>query len=188
MINFKTVIQLEPLKSEHLEQVVKLDQTCLGGLWTLSGYQREIDSPHSNALVLSLLPQQQIIGLGCFWSILEEAHITLLAIEPDYQGQGLGKLLLYNLLFQAREQKLERATLEVKISNQIALALYQKFGFKIAGIRKQYYQKTQEDALILWQSGLNSPEFLENLKTRQKELENSLKKHQWSWLNPVKTI
>lgn len=181
----KAVIQLEPLKSEHLEQVVALDQTCLGGLWTKNGYQREIDSPNSTALVLSLFPQEQIIGLGCFWAILEEAHITLLAVAPDYQGQGLGQLLLYNLLREAVNQKLERATLEVKISNQIALALYQKFGFKIAGIRKNYYQKTKEDALILWQSQLNSLLFRQNLDNWQKELENRLKNQEWSWVNTV---
>lgn len=183
----KKIIQLEPLKSQDLEQVVKLDQTCLGGLWNKNGYQREIDSPNSTILVISLLPEQQIIGLGCFWAILEEAHITLLAVDPDYQGRGLGQLLLYNLLAQAVSQKLERATLEVKTSNQIALALYQKFGFKIAGIRKGYYQKTQEDGYILWKSGLNSSLFLENMQKWRKEIENRLEENQWSWLNSGKT-
>ncbi|TVQ46301.1 MAG: ribosomal-protein-alanine N-acetyltransferase [Gloeocapsa sp. DLM2.Bin57] len=180
MVN-KIIIQLESLKSQYLEQVVNLDQTCLGGLWNYSGYQREIDSPNSTALVLNLVPKNQIIGLGCFWAILEEAHLTVIAIEPDYQGQGLGQLLLCNLLQQAVGQKLERATLEVKTSNQIALSLYKKFGFQIAGIRKGYYQKTQEDALILWQNGINKPEFRENLTKWQKEVKNRLAKNDWTY-------
>ena len=177
----KLTLQLESLKPEHLEQVVALDQTCLGGLWNHSGYQREIDSPNSTALVLNLVPQNQIIGLGCFWAILAEAHLTMIVIEPDYQGQGLGQLLLCSLLDQAIKQKLERATLEVKVSNQIALNLYEKFGFKIAGTRKGYYQKTQEDALILWQNGINSPEFSENLQNWQKEAQKRLEKNQWRY-------
>ncbi len=177
----KITIQLESLKPEYLEQVVSLDQTCLGGLWNHSGYQREIDSPNSTALVLNLIPDQKIIGIGCFWAILEEAHLTVIAIEPDYQNQGLGQLLLCQLLEEAVQQKLERATLEVKTSNQIALNLYQKFGFKIAGTRKGYYQKTQEDALILWQNGLNLPEFQESLEKWQKEVKNRLEKNNWSY-------
>lgn len=177
----KIIIQLESLKSQHLQQVVNLDQTCLGGLWNYDGYQREIDSPNSTALVLNLVPNNQIIGLGCFWAILEEAHLTVIAIKPDYQGQGLGQLLLCHLLEQAVRQKLERATLEVKISNQIALSLYKKFGFQIAGTRKGYYQKTQEDALILWQNDINKPEFLEKLRKWQKEVKNRLTKNDWTY-------
>ena len=177
----KITIQLESLKPEHLEQVVNLDQTCLGGLWNHSGYQREIDSPNSTALVLNLVPDNKIIGLGCFWAILEEAHLTVIAIEPHYQGQGLGQLFLCQLLQEARQQKLERATLEVKISNQIALNLYQKFGFKIAGTRKGYYQKTQEDALILWLSGLEKPQFSLILQKWHQEISDRLLVNNWTW-------
>ncbi len=142
-------IYLKSLKEKHLDQVVELDKICLGGLWTKAGYQRELNSPNS-FLLGAFLNKERIIGLGCFWAILEEAHITLLMIHPDFQGQGFGQLLLDALLKEANNRKLERATLEVRDSNTIALHLYQKFGFKTAGIRKGYYQATGEDALILW--------------------------------------
>ncbi|MGL5034247.1 MAG: ribosomal protein S18-alanine N-acetyltransferase [Microcystaceae cyanobacterium] len=139
-----------------LPVLVKLDQLCLGGMWTEQGYQSELDNPHSHLSVLTKdLAQTQVIGGGAFWSVLEEAHITLLMVAPDYRGRGLGSLLLAELLKQAIALNLERATLEVKASNQTAIALYQKYGFKVAGTRKNYYQKTGEDALILWQNGLN---------------------------------
>jgi ribosomal-protein-alanine N-acetyltransferase len=64
--------------------------------------------------------ETKVIGLGCFWAILEEAHITLLAIHPDFQGQGLGKLLLASLLEDAVKRKLERATLEVNRHRSLA--------------------------------------------------------------------
>ncbi|NEQ04922.1 MAG: ribosomal protein S18-alanine N-acetyltransferase [Moorea sp. SIO4E2] len=173
-----TVLKLKPLKAEHLSAAVALDQLCFGGLWTRSGYERELDSPNSQLLALEAPPKggkkptllegtgvpitslpNWLVGLGCFWSILEEAHIIILAVHPDYQRQGLGQLLLYSLLKEAKQRNLKWATLEVKPSNQAALALYQKFGFTKAGRRRNYYKDTGEDALILWRGGLKTPEF-----------------------------
>lgn len=147
-------IEFKPLTDKQLEQVMELDHICFGGLWSLSSYKREIESPNSYLLVIVLeqAEQEKVIGLGCFWAIVEEAHITILAVHPDFQGQGLGKTLLEKLLQEAQIRNLERATLEVGESNQKALSLYDKFGFKEAGRRKKYYQKTGEDALILWKS------------------------------------
>ncbi|WP_027250153.1 ribosomal protein S18-alanine N-acetyltransferase [Planktothrix agardhii] len=180
----KQYLELKPLTENQLSAVVELDQRCLGGLWTKDGYQREIDSPNSDLIIWK--PEQEIgnsehkkeefqlpkielnhggnsgnelIGIGCLWSILEEAHITILAIDPEYQGKGLGQALLFQLLVSAWKRKLERATLEVKVSNQPAINLYKKFGFKEAGRRKGYYQDTGEDALILWRGDLHHPHF-----------------------------
>jgi ribosomal-protein-alanine N-acetyltransferase len=145
-------INIKPLTEKELDQVVALDNVCLGGLWSLKGYQREIASPNSSLFIMTISSQseEQVIGLACFWAVLEEAHITLLAIHPDFQGQGLGKSLLNYLLAEAENKGLKRATLEVAENNLKALSLYQKFGFQEAGRRKRYYQKTGEDALVLW--------------------------------------
>lgn len=173
---------------EHLPQIVELDQICLGGLWTIDGYKRELDSPNSSLLSLSIplnINSDKIIGCGCFWAILEEAHITLIAIHPDYQGQGLGQFLLYALLKDAVIRQLERATLEVRVSNQAALSLYEKFGFKIAGRRKGYYQQTGEDALILWRGDLHKPQFNEQLQIWEKEISDRLQEHFQVYSNSV---
>ncbi|WP_204102654.1 MULTISPECIES: ribosomal protein S18-alanine N-acetyltransferase [Spirulina sp. CCY15215] len=174
-----STLQILPLTQAGIEAAVELDRLCLGGMWSLQGYQRELDSPNSEILVLSLPwegKDNTIVGIGCFWAILEEAHITLLAIHPDYQGQGLGQLLLYSLLEKALQRQLERATLEVRASNQIALSLYQKFGFKEAGRRKKYYPGTEEDALILWCGGLNQPEFNQKLSSLSAQIFSRLAK------------
>ncbi|MEL7036837.1 MAG: ribosomal protein S18-alanine N-acetyltransferase [Cyanobacteria bacterium J06592_8] len=179
-------LELQSVTLDQLPAAVALDQQCLGGLWTLAGYQRELESPNSDLLAwvtgeekatpshpqqnlrfelsgLPLKPPGELVGVGCLWSILEEAHITLLLIHPDYQGRGLGQALLYALLKSAWHRQLERATLEVRVSNQSALSLYRKFGFKQAGRRHRYYQDTGEDALILWRSGLQHREFSRTL-------------------------
>ena len=152
-------INIRSLTEDELPQVMQLDQLCFGGLLSVDAYKREIQSPNSCLLILTTDDEQekeQVIGIGCFWEILEEAHITILAIHPDFQAQGLGKLLLNSLLSEAKQKSLERATLEVAEGNVKAINLYQKFGFKEAGRRKKYYKATDEDALILWKNLLNS--------------------------------
>lgn len=174
---------LQPLSNAQLEAAVNLDRLCLGGLWTLEGYRRELESPNSELLYLSVpvAGEGSFLGMGCFWAILEEAHITLLAVRPEFQGQGLGQALLLGLLEKAVERKLERATLEVRASNQQAKALYEQFGFQLAGRRKGYYQDTQEDALIFWLGGLHREEFVQGLVQWQKRVEEKLRRHSWAW-------
>jgi len=224
------LLELKSLSAEHLSAAVELDKLCFGGLWTLAGYERELDSPSSKLLALEALPSEDptlssarpprgdealevksrknlttfgkldkennfsttnfgsegnapsphpLLGLGCFWSILEEAHITILAVHPDYRRRGLGRLLLYALLREARKHQLERATLEVKPSNQAALSLYHKFGFTEAGRRLKYYKDTGEDALVLWRGGLQTPEFEEMITNCYRTLVPQLAC--WGW-------
>lgn len=161
-----------PVVTPDLPNVVALDHRCLGGLWNEAAYGREVESPNSDLLVVEtrLGSAPAIIGLGCLWAILEEAHITLLGIDPGYQRLGLGRWLLTHLLQRAGDRGLTHATLEVRKSNQAALDLYQSFGFKVAGERKRYYAD-DESALILWRSELQDPTFQASLLTRQHRLE-----------------
>ncbi|MGP1385962.1 MAG: ribosomal protein S18-alanine N-acetyltransferase [Thainema sp.] len=185
------ILHVKTVAHTDLTDLVALDQRCLGGIWTIDGYGREVDSPNSDLIVLSSVVREsslslsngmgtagssecsivaphaagissqftaQFIGLGCLWSILEEAHITLLGVDPTYRRQGLGQLLLYVLLTSAQQRGLERATLEVRVSNQSAIALYEQFGFRRAGCRKHYYPDG-EDALILWLNGIHRSDF-----------------------------
>ncbi|MBW4486530.1 MAG: ribosomal protein S18-alanine N-acetyltransferase [Trichocoleus desertorum ATA4-8-CV12] len=191
-------LDLKTLTPELLPATLALDQLCFGGLWTLEGYQRELDSPNSELLVLQTRPTKPnrlggqpveliptvdptapLVGLGCFWAIVDEAHITILAVHPDFQGQGLGQALLYALLQKAQQRGLERATLEVRASNQPALLLYEKFGFREAGRRRRYYEDTGEDALILWRGRLQSPEFDQALTNWQHQVQARLNQAGW---------
>ena len=159
-------LELKNAIVDDIEEIVALDRLCLGGIWSADGYLREIDSPNSSLLLLWVTQGKspsKAVGIGCLWSIVEEAHITLLGIDPEYQQQGLGTLLLHSLLKDAVKRGLARATLEVKVTNQPAINLYEKFGFKFAGRRKNYYPKTGEDALILWLNGLNKPDIEQKL-------------------------
>ncbi|MEC4817722.1 MAG: ribosomal protein S18-alanine N-acetyltransferase [Scytonema sp. PMC 1069.18] len=159
----KITLEIKLLTPADLSAVLELDRTCFGGLWSLEAYQRELDSPNSDLLGLFSSVSMQLLGMGCFWTILDEAHITILAVHPQYHYQGFGQALLYYLLKTACDRRLERATLEVRVSNSVAISLYQKFGFKTAGTRRRYYADNGEDALILWLGGLQHPKFQQNL-------------------------
>ncbi|SRR5579883_1089850 len=173
-------LQIKSLTAEDLSAILELDQACFGGLWTLDAYQRELDSPNSDLIGLfSPVFPLQLLGMGCFWSILDEAHITIMAVHPQYQRQGLGQALLYSLLKTAFTKGLERATLEVRASNLAAISLYQKFGFKTAGQRRRYYQDNGEDALILWLGDLQKPQFQQALAHLSPMVKNRLSLSSW---------
>lgn len=164
----------------HIPALVDFDQRVLGGLWSADGYQREMDSPNSCLRILSPSPlggasadtsysttaDPEFWGLGCYWAIVDEAHITLLGILPAHQRQGLGRWLLLHLLADACDRGMGRATLEVRISNHRAIALYESLGFTALGQRKRYY-RDGENALVLWQNSLKTAAFQENLRSRR---------------------
>ncbi len=175
-------ITLQTIDKTLLPQVLELDRICFDGLWTLEGYQREIDSPNSELIALTI--DDQLIGYGCFWAIVDEAHITIIGVHPDYQHQGLGKLILLALLHLACQREMKHATLEVRISNQSAISLYEKFQFKVAGQRKKYYADTGEDALILWRGGLQTAEFQNILKEKWLKIHDRLVQQQRTLCDP----
>jgi [ribosomal protein S18]-alanine N-acetyltransferase len=171
-------LKLIEITVSDLPQIQVIDRACLGGFWSLEGYIQEIERPNSH-LIAVMNAEKVILGFGCLWSILEEAHITMLAVRPEYQGQGLGKYVVWGLLETAFKQGLEWATLEVRASNQAAIALYEKFDFEIIGKRPKYYEITQEDALVMWRKGLHNPDFPHTLAKWHLEITKAIALHGW---------
>ncbi len=172
-------IEIKLLTPAEVSSIVALDRICLGGFWTEEAYLREIESDKSTLIILRLWEfefdnQPQIIGMACLWSIVDEAHITLLGIHPNFRRQGLGELLLFSLLEDAIARKLEWATLEVNVNNLAAINLYKKYNFQAVGTRKGYYQPAGEDALILWLKGIRQREFANCLAQWQQRLSDRL--------------
>lgn len=177
-------LHLQPLTPDQVTAAVALDQRCLGGMWGPDGYLREIESP--NGLLLGLTAQKthpnapsELIGLGCLWMVLDEAHITVLVVDAPYRQAGLGQTLLCALLAQAQQRGMHRATLEVRASNERAIALYTAFGFQTVGQRKAYYNHPIEDACILWLRDLQSEAFLKNLANWQQAASD--RRHRRNW-------
>jgi [ribosomal protein S18]-alanine N-acetyltransferase len=157
-------MDLQILSIEHLAALVEIDRRCFGGHWSIETYQRELVSP--NAHFIGRFERDELVGMGCFWAILDEAHITLMSVLPEYRGQGWGQDLLVGLLARAVSIGMHHATLEVRASNDAAVGLYEKMGFETLGRRKKYYQNPEEDALIMWCRGLQQPDFMSRYASR----------------------
>jgi len=95
-----------------------------------------------------------LIGFAGMWLAFDEAHVTTIGIDPDYQGRGLGELLLLCLFDEAVARGANWLTLEVRVSNDAAQSLYRKYGFTVHGTRRRYYSDNNEDALIMWTRAL----------------------------------
>ncbi len=152
-------MRIATLTIEHLEAMVAIDQICFGQHWTIDAYRRELNSSNSH-FIGWFEAGDLLVGMGCFWAIMDEAHITLLAVHPDYRRQGGGQKILRGLLEQAVKIEMRHSTLEVRGSNTTAIQLYEKMGFKNLGWRTKYYQNPEEDAVVMWLTGLQHPELL----------------------------
>ena len=148
--------------------------------------QLEPEKPRRSRLFpLSLLPNRpavttsspdlaSIIGFAGLWLMVDEAHITTIAMHPDFRQRGLGEFLLVSLIDTAYEIGARWVTLEVRVSNIVAQSLYRKYGFHQAGVRHRYYSDNQEDALIMWTDEINSPAYKQKFQELKSALQEKL--------------
>lgn len=127
-----------------------------------------------NNLTANTPASSPTIGLAGFWLMADEIHISTIAVYPAWRGLGLGEWLLLHLFEAGLALGATVATLEVRPSNEVALALYQKYGFEQVGRRRHYYSDNDEDALILTTPALTSPDYQAMLAQRQESLHQRL--------------
>ena len=136
-----------PLEPTHLQACHDLDQRCLGGLWNQEQWQSELAQERRPGI--GLWRDGALVAMASGWLVVDELHITVVAVDPLQRRQGLGRQVLQALLNKGQQQGAERATLEVATSNTAAVGLYRDLGFQDAGIRRGYY-RNGDDALIQW--------------------------------------
>lgn len=140
----------------------------------------ERTEPPRRVFPLNLLPTKpatpsspdtaSIIGFAGLWLMVDESHVTTIAVHPDYRGRGLGETLLSALIGISYEIGARMVTLEVRVSNAIAQNLYRKYGFKEAGVRRRYYSDNHEDAYIMWTDEITSHIYRERYLRLRTEL------------------
>ncbi|MGM9924774.1 MAG: ribosomal protein S18-alanine N-acetyltransferase [Bacillus sp. (in: firmicutes)] len=137
------------MEEKDLDEIMELEHRCFTVPWTKDAFYNEI---HQNkfATYIVLEEEGKIIGYCGAWLVIDEAHITNVAILPEYRGRGLGEALMVKMMDKCREESIERMTLEVRVSNVVAQSLYRKLGFQNGAIRKNYYSDNQEDAIVMW--------------------------------------
>lgn len=140
------------LAEEDLDEIMEIEQLSFTTPWSKYAFIHEIEFPNSVFDVIKM--DGKVVGYGGFWHIVDEAHISNIAVHPRYRRRGLGRKMLTHLLEQAVERGANKATLEVRRSNIAAQRLYDSFGFELIAVRKNYYVDEGEDALIMWNENI----------------------------------
>jgi ribosomal-protein-alanine N-acetyltransferase len=143
------MIHILSMKHKHLDQVMQIETVSFAIPWTKRDFERELrDNPH--AIYFVAQENGETIGYAGMWHVVNEGHITNVAVKPEKRRQGVGDRLLDALEAAAVERHMMGLTLEVRIFNTTAQKLYAKHGFRMEGFRKNYYADTGEDAIIMW--------------------------------------
>lgn len=142
-------VQIRLMEMEDLDQVMEVEVDCFPTPWTRSAFFNEL-TKNQFAYYLVAESETKIIGYCGLWVIVDEAHVTNIAVHSSIRRQGVGEYLLRGCMQMAKTLGAEKMSLEVRVSNEPAQQLYRKYGFRDGGIRKNYYTDNQEDALVMW--------------------------------------
>jgi [ribosomal protein S18]-alanine N-acetyltransferase len=142
-------IRIVPMEFSHLDEILNIEEKSFATPWSRYAFTCELmDNDFARYFVL--IHDELVIGYMGLWVILDEAHITNVAIHPDYRNRRLGEVLIREVVWRCQGLGVLRMTLEVRVSNLSAQSLYTRLGFVSAGVRKGYYTDNQEDAIIMW--------------------------------------
>ncbi|MDZ5253116.1 ribosomal protein S18-alanine N-acetyltransferase [Clostridium sp. LIBA-8841] len=144
--------KIEPMNSSHIEGVFEVSKLSLTEAWNIESIENELSNKLAKYLVA--LDENKVIGFLGMWVVFGEGDITNIAVHPEYRKQGIGNLLMDNLITLCKENNINSLTLEVRESNLPAQNLYKKHGFKEEGIRKNFYHNPKENAIIMWRHNI----------------------------------
>lgn len=131
-----------------IDDVLEISNLSFSSPWSRSSYEQELNNSLARYFVAKL--DNKIVGFVGTWIIVDESHITNVAVHPDYRKLGIASKLIEEMISYCDKQNCTAYTLEVRAGNKPAISLYEKHGFKIDGVRKEYYQDNKEDALLMW--------------------------------------
>ena len=139
-------LKIEKMTSLDVDSISSQLQSNFDDFWTISLLKSEIENENTLCLVAKL--DQSIVGFACIWFSIDDVHITNIVTQVQYRNQGIASKLLEEIIATVKDKPL---TLEVRVSNQPAIHLYEKYNFKKIGIRKNYYTHNNlvEDAIIM---------------------------------------
>lgn len=140
---------LRRMMLQDIEQVLEIEHRCFTSPWSRQAFVTElVDNRLAEYIVLEY--EGRIIGYVGVWLVIDEGHITNVAIDPEFRGRHLGEYLMRTMMENCAAHGIQRITLEVRLTNTVAQQLYQKLGFVSVGKRRGYYTDNNEDALIMW--------------------------------------
>jgi [ribosomal protein S18]-alanine N-acetyltransferase len=148
-------LTIEPMADADVKEVLRIEQQSFSTTWPSNAFYQEL---HENKLAHYFVGRVsgRVAAYGGIWVILEDSHITTIAVAPEFRGKKFGEMLLLHLLDEAMSRGASWMTLEVRESNAVAQTLYRKYGFTTVSTRKGYYSDNNENALVMWAGNLKS--------------------------------
>ena len=146
-------IKIKPMEKNDVDGVIAIESLAYGKHhWSKDSFLSELsnDLAHYFSVFTQINGEEKLIAYCGCWQILEEAHITNIAVNPEFQRKHIGEAMLTTLINDCYKNLVKYITLEVRAGNKPAIGLYEKYGFKSLGVRKGYYQDNNEDGLIMW--------------------------------------
>ena len=157
------------MQSSDIDEILSIEQLCYGNHhWSYESFLSELNNKISSYICAQY--DNKCIGYMGIWKIVSEAHVTNLSVHPDFQNKKVAHNLLLTSIDICYDEKIKFITLEVRKSNEKAIHLYEKFGFKSLGYRKKYYQDNNEDALIMWSENIFDDKYKQLYDNMKKEV------------------
>lgn len=136
------------MEESDIYDILEISSLSFAISWSKDSYLQELRNPIAKYLVAKI--NNKVVGFVGTWVVLDESHITNIAVHPNYRNHGIASKLLEGLITHCKSLGCVAFTLEVRDSNKAAQSLYMKHGFKNAGVRKGYYEDNKEDAILMW--------------------------------------
>lgn len=148
-------LAIEPMTAADVPEVLRIERDAFPTQWPADAFYNELNA---NKLAHYFVGRVdgEVVAYGGIWTILEDAHVTTIAVDGRLRGRGFGEIMLLRLIEEALARGASWMTLEVRESNAVAQNLYRKFGFTTVTARKGYYSDNNENALVMWAGNLKS--------------------------------
>jgi ribosomal-protein-alanine N-acetyltransferase len=155
-------VRVTPMRRRHLRSVLRIENEVYPRPWTLGLFMSEL-AMRSGRIYLVARVGPTVVGYAGLLFSVDDGHVTTIAVDPRWQRGKIGTRLLLELSRRAIEDGAKNLTLEVRVSNEGAQAMYKQFGFAPAGVRKGYYIETNEDAIVMWVHDVDLPAYSDRL-------------------------
>ena len=151
-------LEITRMRRRHLKGVMGIERQVYPRPWSPNLFLSEMSELRNRTYLVGKI-NRDVVAYGGIMCYGDEAHVTTIAVHPDHQRRKIGTRLMYELVMEAVRMGAQAVSLEVRVSNWGAQRLYSRFGFRPVGIRKNYYQETGEDAVVMWVDSIRAPDY-----------------------------
>ncbi len=162
-------VVVTPMRRRHLRGVLRIEHQVYSRPWSMGLFLGELAAPAGRSYVVARIGSS-VVGYAGAMAVLDDGHITTVAVDPEWNRFGIGTRLLACTVRRVVALGVQQLTLEVRMSNTEAQRLYQRFGFAPAGVRRGYYVDTNEDAMVMWAHDVASPAYAERVAAMEAQV------------------